>query len=291
MQKLLAVVMLIVCLFSFAQAEEVIIADPDNGFWSYTSDTFSVTITRVHDTEQKLIWYECDLYCSPESPLMAVSSNPKKPGSKLQKPEKISRDNHLVFAINDDFFGDRVFNDEKVGIIVRHGSLLYKSTYKSGTRKFPNLDTMAFFPDGSIAVFDSKEHTGDEYIAMGATDVFAFGPWLLRGGELNPMLQKVGTSVQPRVAIGMVEPYHYKVLLVEGRHKNSKGVSCEWMACKMLDMGCTVAFNLDGGQTSALMFMGVKINTSGSYQGRSGYRTLSGMIGAGVSEQVPPFKD
>ena len=115
--------------------------------------------------------------------------------------------------------------------------------------------------------------------------------WLLRGGELNPMLQKVGTSVQPRVAIGMVEPYHYKVLLVEGRHKNSKGVSCEWMACKMLDMGCTVAFNLDGGQTSALMFMGVKINTSGSYQGRSGYRTLSGMIGAGVSEQVPPFKD
>lgn len=291
MKRLTALLMLFVSLFSFAQADEVIVEDPENGVWSYTSDVFSVSITRVKDDEQKLVWYECDLYCSPESPLTAYSSNPKKPGSKIQPPEKIARDNKIVFAINDDYFGFRVFNEKRVGIIIRHGELLYNKTYKSGSKNFPNLDTMALYPDGTFSVHDSKEYTGEEYLAMGATDVFAFGPWLVRNGEINPMLEKLATNNEPRVAIGMVEPYHYKVLVVEGRHKESKGVPCSWVAEMMLQMGCTEVFNVDGGQTGVLVFMGKQLNHVGQFSSKGNYRNLSGIIGAGVSEQVPEYKD
>ena len=291
MRKILAFLMMILAVCAFACAEETVVADKDAGIWSYTSETFTVTINRVTDEEQTLIWYECDLQCSPESPLLSVASNPKKPGSKLQHPEKIARDNQLVFAINDDFFGDRVFQDKKVGIIIRKGDLLYKSTYKSGSRNFPNLDTMVFYPDGSISVHESKEYMGDEYLAMGATDVFAFGPYLVRDGAINPNLTDRYENREPRVAIGMVEPYHYKVVVVEGRHKNSKGVPVSWMADKLMEMGCVQAFNLDGGQTAALVFMGDKINTTGKFGEKANIRNLSGMIGAGVSEQVPEYKD
>ena len=49
MKRLTALLMLFVSLFSFAQADEVIVEDPENGVWSYTSDVFSVSITRAKD--------------------------------------------------------------------------------------------------------------------------------------------------------------------------------------------------------------------------------------------------
>ena len=85
-----------------AVAEDTYLADEKQGLWTYTAEDFSVTIQRREDEAAKLNWYECDLKCSPQSPLMAVSSNPKKPGTKFQNPERIAQTYQLVFAVNDD---------------------------------------------------------------------------------------------------------------------------------------------------------------------------------------------
>ncbi|MBQ2699675.1 MAG: phosphodiester glycosidase family protein [Clostridia bacterium] len=269
-----------------AVAEDTYLADEKQGLWTYTAEDFSVTIQRREDEAAKLIWYECDLKCSPQSPLMAVSSNPKKPGTKFQNPERIAQKYQLVFAVNDDYFGDRVYNKETPGITIRDGKILYKKTYKSGKTSLPNLDTMAIYRDGRIGVYQSKELTAEEYIERGAEHVCSFGPYLVREGTINPNLEGRYKNNEPRVAFGMIEPYHYVCVVVEGRHKKSKGVGLEWLAEKMRQLGAVEALNLDGGQTAALVFMGEKINTTGKFGAKANIRNLSGMLGVGTSEWV-----
>ena len=269
-----------------AAVEDVIVADDANGLWSFTAKDFQVTIHRREDAQAKLIWYECDLVCSPQSPLMAISSNPKKPGSKFQNPERIAQKNQLVFAVNDDYFGDRIYNGETPGITIRDGKILYKKTYKSGKTTLPNLDVMAIYEDGRLGVYQSKEHTAEEYLEMGAVHAFSFGPYLVRGGEINPNLEGRYKNKEPRVAFGMIEPYHYVCVVVEGRHNKSKGTGLEWLADIMKQLGAVEALNLDGGQTAALVFMGEKINTTGKFGAKANIRNLSGMLGVGISELV-----
>ena len=51
---------------------------------------------------------------------------------------------------------------------------------------------------------------------------------------------------------GYYEPGHYCFVVVEGRTKNSEGLTFWDLAKLMVDLGCTQAFNLDGGATSVL---------------------------------------
>lgn len=86
--------------------------------------------------------------------------------------------------------------------------------------------------------------------------------------------------LEPRCALGMIEPYHYIILTVKGRVKSSKGVYLNWLAEKMLEKGAVEALNLDGGGTVALVFMGNILNKTGNTM-----RGVTSIIGFGVAEE------
>ena len=65
---------------------------------------------------------------------------------------------------------------------------------------------------------------------------------------------------EPRCAIGMIEPYHYVIVTVKGRSDDSKGAYLNWLAERMLYLGCREAINLDGGGTVSLIFNGKMLN-------------------------------
>lgn len=272
----------------WALASESVTEDFENGIWQYETEGLSIHIIRRMDAAIPLIWYEAELRCSPENPLLPVNKNPMgRTSSTFHNPEALARGNKLVFAVNDDYYGDRIYNKEPAGLVIRRGKLLSYDTYSSGNKRFPNLDTMALLENGGLYVFESKEKTATDYFDMGAVDVFAFGPILLRGGEINPRLAKEYRALEPRVGFGMVAPYHYLCVVAEGRNPGSKGVHCEWLALRLKELGATEALNLDGGQTAALVFMGEKINVTGIFNKRSRIRNISSMIGAGQSGAVP----
>ena len=125
---------------------------------------------------------------------------------------------------------------------------------------------------------------------MGAENVLAFGPWLVRGGEIPPALETAYRTKEPRTAIGMIEPYHYVALFVEGRIKQSGGVPVQWLAERMAQLGATEAINLDGGKTSCLLFMGTKISIANPDGLVRDGRSVSGMIGLGESDLVPAWE-
>ena len=139
-----------------------------------------------------------------------------------------------------------------------------------------------------MQVFWSDEMEAEAYQEMGAVDVLAFGPFLIRDGELNEVaLKKYGTGSAQRTAIGMVTPGHYYAIMVEGRHKQSTGAPIRFVAERLFSLGCSVGMNLDGGQSSCMVFMGYQIskmvNTSGNV---ASARRSAEILGIGTSALV-----
>lgn len=275
-------------LLADAGMEEFIHADAEDGHWIYLSADLAIDLQRWTDVKNKLVWYEADIRCSPESPLMA-HLNGKTPGKSARSPVEIAREQRYVLAMTDDHFGIRVNNGDgkgiPPGIIIRNGQIILEKS-RDKDSSFPNLNIMAVFEDGSMKTFLNKEHTAQEYLNMGVRHTLCFGPILVQNGQLSEYMQRKEyySYKEPRMALGMIAPYHYQALCVEGRmpEKNNAGAYLTWLADKMLEKGVQEAINLDGGGTSCLLFMGERINKTAN-----SLRSVYSLIGFGASEQVP----
>ena len=140
---------------------------------------------------------------------------------------------------------------------------------------------MIQYPDGRLEVCHCTEHTAEELQAAGAVNVFSFGPILIRDGEINELVYQYYKSIEPRHALGMIEPGHYLLLSVQGRTRDSKGTSLQRVAELMKARGVTQALNLDGGNTMALVFRGRMLNKLATYQKRNFVRTVTSVIAIG----------
>ncbi len=90
-------------------------------------------------------------------------------------------------------------------------------------------------------------------------NAFTFGPALVKDGELLTLDPDYGYNPhgeEPRMAIGQLGPLNYIIVHVEGRVKDSDGMTHEQLANLMYDLGCMQAFNLDGGNSATLVFNG-----------------------------------
>jgi hypothetical protein len=264
--------------------EPYIVNDWEKGSWMYITQDLRVEITRYRrNTPTKLVWYIADIR-SENEPMRTITFNEEHPGRTNGMPEDMALGSKVVYAQNGDFYSYRVANDKRTGVIIRNGKIIYSKTNSDAVLALPSLDTAAFFPDGNMKVYESYEHTAQEYIDMGATEVLSFGPILLRDGVINPDMYTNFTHEEPRSAIGIIEPGHYIGMLVEGRTDLSDGCGLKFMAETLFDLGCTDALNLDGGGTSAMVFMGKSVEL-GSGQGVSeNARAIPDILAIGTYE-------
>lgn len=264
---------------------EYVYQNEDQGLWLYITSSLSIDIRKYTDKSSKNIWFECDIKASPESPLNTYV-NWNKSGKSVTgiNPVTLAQNNQAVLAISDDHFGTRLRNKKTVGIEIRNGQIISEKTYTADKGAFPNLEVLSVFEDGSMKTFLSNEYTAQEYLDMGAVHVFSFGPILVRDGQLGPHMadKNFYHYREPRLALGMIEPYHYFLLVTNGRDQDTaRGVYLNWLAEKMLEKGVREAINLDGGGTTSLVFMGKRLNKTGS-----SVRNLYSCIGFGVSDSV-----
>lgn len=277
---------------------EFVLDDPEQGVWRYCTDTLKIEIIRKTETEpDKLIWYEAEVWSRKEI-FGFVTNEPGKHFQRAEWPETVCSKNGAVLAINADYASNRWNNIHypkeryKVGILLRDGEIMSSETKPSGNTGFPNLDTLAIYPDRSMEIHDSRELTAEEYQQRGAVDVLAFGPWLIRDGEVRDNLSRFATNTpNPRTALGMIEPGHYIAVMVEGRHRKSKGCSLVRLAELVKNRGCTQALNLDGGETACILFMGKQICTVGNASSKKGYaRKEPEFLAIGTSELVEGYE-
>ena len=280
----------------FLDSGEFVWEDEENGIWRYASETLRIEIFRREQTRPARVWYEAEVFCAEGSagPRM-VANDPDnwKKSANMEYPHKIARKNGTVLAISSDFAQLRLQQKKsRPGIIIRDGKVLSDRTKKQNGKDFPTLDCLAIWPDGDMKVFWSDEKTAEEYLEAGAVDVLAFGPILIRDGVLNEeALNKYGTSHAQRTAVGMVEKGHYWFMMLEGRIKRSKGDGIRFLAEKLMDKGCTLGFNLDGGETSCIVFMGHQLCKMKNGSRNKPSRRTSDILGVGTSELLPAVKD
>lgn len=251
------------------------------GHYIYLSQNLSIETTRYTDETLTLVWCETEVKLKNGEKLMTYLTDKGNKSYRFSTPEALAETNNAVVAFTDDFFNYRLYNNEVVGIVIRNGEIISDTTYKTRDA-WPPLDTLAVFSDGSMKTFGKNEHTAQEYLDMGAEQVFAFGPILVQNGQLGERIQDPDYYHyrEPRCALGMIAPNHYLVLTVSGRTDASKGAYLLWLGERMLARGVTEALNLDGGGTTSLVFMGERVYADCT--GKTSVRDVSSIIAFGT---------
>jgi exopolysaccharide biosynthesis protein len=214
---------------------------------SYKSANISVTIEKVQ--KEKLTYYVADIYIAELKYFKtAFAKKPEKMGY-IAPTTTTAKQHNAIIAIN----GDYCLNN--AGIIIRNGKVYDKDRTSS--------DQLVMYYDGTMKAFSPEEITYEQLKADGAWQVWSFGPMLLNDGkaptEYN-LPQAIG-GANPRTALGYYAPGHYCFVVVDGRQGSySEGLTLSEMSELFSGLGCKVAFNLDGGQTSEMALYGEFVN-------------------------------
>lgn len=169
----------------------------------------------------------------------------------------IAEENNAIFAINGDYYGFR-----EDGIIIRNGV-----TY----RDEPARTGLAILLDGSMQIYDETQTSAEELLTQGVWNTLSFGPALVDDYEVISNNGKIAIDTnfgnhtiegnQPRTGIGIIDENHFIFIVVDGRSRGySNGISLNEFAQMFIDLGCSEAYNLDGGGSATMYFMGRVVN-------------------------------
>ena len=271
----------------FINEGEYVFEDEEEGHWMYVSPTLRVVIERTYEVPDKKHPFYCftaNVWCDIDAGELptAVFADPENKTRTHEHIKKIAADNHLVLATSTDYFTYRIKAKYPTGIEVRNGEVIFDDPHRL-VDSMPTYETLALYRDGHAESLPNPERGAEEYISGGALQVYTFGPCLVKDGELTEYVKtKANTSYNPRMAAGVAENGHYVLVLCEGRIARSKGVQMPVLAQMMLDRGCRLAVNLDGGQTAIMAFMGKQLN---QVQKTDPYgRSQAEVLAFGVSE-------
>lgn len=217
---------------------------------SYESEDISINITTKYEYDTKI--YIADVTVSDVSFLRAGLANGVFGRNIKETTSDIAKENNAIFAINGDFYG---FRDS--GPVIRNG-VLYRSNKRSGSN-----GVLAVYNDGSFVTMKEENVDSQNLLDSGVLQLFSFGPTLVDNGQISVSAnQEVEQSMNsnPRTAIGMISPLHYVFVVSDGRTSESAGLSLAQLAAVMQDAGCQCAYNLDGGGSSTMWFMGDVVN-------------------------------
>ena len=239
----------------------------DAGISAAGSPSVEVTQITVHDTQV----YIADIYLTDPSQLLTAVADDTFGRNVTDKTSGIAEDNNALLAINGDYYG---FRD--AGYVMRNG-YLYRSTARTGSGN----EDLVIYADGTMDIIDESAVTAEELAENGAVQIFSFGPGLVQDGVIS-----VGTDTEvdrsrssnPRTAIGMIEPGHYVMVVSDGRTSESEGLTLYELAEVMQELGCTEAYNLDGGGSSTMYYNGEIINNPTSSGNRIKERSVSDIV-------------
>ncbi len=226
---------------------------------SYHSGNLSIEIEVVKVGES--VAYVAEVYFRTLDNFLPVFAGGKFHGGYATVSE-LAEEHNAVFAVNSDSC-----TATEYGVIIRNGEIL---------RDIVAADHLAIFGDGSMQSFYPRNISGEYFIKKEAVHVFNFGPMLLNNGKaVTKFMYSHIRSEHPRTAIGMIEPYHYYFVVVDGRSDYSEGMTLEELSAFMVSLGCVDAYNLDGGGSSTMVFDGRLINLP---LGETEERELDGAI-------------
>ena len=151
------------------------------------------------------------------------------------------------------------------GIVIHEGKLVYgnANTY---------LGIVGITKDGKLFCANA---TGNECLEWGLQEAVTFGPVFINNYQV---VFKEGTDnlgmLNPRTAIGQRSDGTFMLLVVDGRGPTSFGALYEDIIKIFQDNDAVMAANLDGGNSSAMIYDGDYVNTPVSMYGSRNLPTV-----------------
>lgn len=232
---------------------------------SYQSDDVNLTITGFREQQSDI--YVVDIYVrSVECFQRAFAGN--KWGDLTARVRTLAADNNAIIAMTGD--SSQYFS---LGWVMANGKVLRDSRNRL-------RDLGIVYRNGEMVTVENEDIDND--LIRSQTDdiwhIFLFGPALLdENGKAKPDFSDSNVeSPNPRSLIGYYAPGHYCFVQIDGRGapskldkgKTSRGLDLKNLALFMEGLGCKAAYNLDGGQSSMLVYNG-QIHSSPYHGGRS----------------------
>lgn len=264
---LLAMVILCLCCFAGADVVQLPIdfsggMEPNNqSEESHVYEDPSIRVewqkvTRGEDKEFNCNFYLAKIRIANASQLRTSSMKGFDRVSIVERVEVMARRVNAVLAINGDFYSARVGKT----YLLRQGELYYTDV---GT----NTDVLLIDEDGDFHVIlaDQDPASLDMTVWEGkkVINAFNFGPALIVNNEKVLNTEHVQYMSEPngrgqRMAIAQTGPLEYMVLTCN----NSVGMTMDELCNALLKYSdnIMVAYNLDGGNSAQMAYLGKKIN-------------------------------
>lgn len=261
-------------------SQEKVTINPDKTEWTYESPELYIDIRKYDKNNLELHYFVADIRTKGNEIFKSGFSDEAHPGKNALLPYLVAKKLKSVFLLNGDYFEDP---RNPSGVVIRHG-VMYRDE--------KNADTLAIMPDGNLKIYSGGEINAEGLLKLGVRDTFSFGPELIKDGVINPNLSKARLEREnPRTGVGMVDKGHYIAIVVEGRNpEDNRGITLPDYAKMFADLGCTAAYNLDGGASTAMVFMGETLNVPTDILTSKTWRRVPDVITIGTSDSVPAYK-
>jgi len=214
---------------------------------SYTSDKVDILIEKVQ--EDGKTYYIADVKIKDMSFIRSGIYRNSNGVFAKEDVVKTAIQNNAVLAINTDYYTYR-----NSGYIIRNGKVLVNDGWG---------DVLCLFEDGRMEAFQT-EYNAYELKDMGVVESFSFGPILIEDGAIIRENLRGNSNREvrhPRTGVGYYSPGHYLFITVDGRKEGySEGMSITEFAELFASLGCEMAYNLDGGGSTTMAFMGELVN-------------------------------
>ena len=218
----------------------------------YVKDDLKVKLVETRTSNQH--YWLAEVVSSKTTPLKGAMANDMYNGKK-ETISSMAKRLGAVLAVNASGFYAKT--NKPMGTVVRNGELVSIDPAYTG-------EILSLKSDGNLnfTTINSEE----EFNNLDIEQTFTFGPILVRD---NQATQLNDTSRHPRTAIGQLDDNRYVIVVAEGRMDGADGMTLGELQQLFLNLGCTTAYNLDGGGSSTLYFQGKLINTPSDGSERS----------------------
>lgn len=237
---------------------------------TYIDDTISVKCwrERIELSDKTVTANFAEIQIAHPTQLRTAFSGGSYGTTKRTYASKMAETNNAVIAVNADFYNCRT-----EGLIIRQGTLYRKKPF--------GVDTLFIDENGDLSVMYDRTAVSTGYFQKKKIyQSIAFGPVLVLDGKAVKKLDTFNSiacgprTTNPRTAIGQLGKLHYLICTIDGRSEESIGITTNQLAVIMADKKCTIAYNLDGGQSSTMIFNNKLYNVVSD----GGERTMSDIL-------------